>query len=100
MKTEAFSNSMEQVPGLLEQELQAFFHRQRERYDYGELFEAIYFDMCEYVGRKGKRIRPLLFLSTYRALGGSKDVRDTSLDRKSTRLNSSHEWISRMPSSA
>ena len=25
---------------------------------------------------------------------------DTFLDRKSTRLNSSHEWISRMPSSA
>ena len=25
---------------------------------------------------------------------------ETSLDRKSTRLNSSHEWISRMPSSA
>ena len=24
----------------------------------------------------------------------------TSVDRKSTRLNSSHEWISRMPSSA
>ena len=24
----------------------------------------------------------------------------TSTDRKSTRLNSSHEWISRMPSSA
>ena len=31
----------------------------------------------------GKRLRPLL-----------------TLDRKSTRLNSSHEWISRMPSSA
>ena len=27
-------------------------------------------------------------------------VRDESIDRKSTRLNSSHEWISRMPSSA
>ena len=26
--------------------------------------------------------------------------RDRALDRKSTRLNSSHEWISRMPSSA
>ena len=26
--------------------------------------------------------------------------RDISTDRKSTRLNSSHEWISRMPSSA
>ena len=25
---------------------------------------------------------------------------DFTLDRKSTRLNSSHEWISRMPSSA
>ena len=25
---------------------------------------------------------------------------ETRLDRKSTRLNSSHEWISRMPSSA
>ena len=25
---------------------------------------------------------------------------DASIDRKSTRLNSSHEWISRMPSSA
>ena len=25
---------------------------------------------------------------------------DAAIDRKSTRLNSSHEWISRMPSSA
>ena len=28
------------------------------------------------------------------------DLADLSSDRKSTRLNSSHEWISRMPSSA
>ena len=27
-------------------------------------------------------------------------MRQEKLDRKSTRLNSSHEWISRMPSSA
>ena len=27
-------------------------------------------------------------------------VSQTASDRKSTRLNSSHEWISRMPSSA
>ena len=27
-------------------------------------------------------------------------VTDSNRDRKSTRLNSSHEWISRMPSSA
>ena len=31
----------------------------------------------------------------------AKDIRSyLDLDRKSTRLNSSHEWISRMPSSA
>ena len=28
------------------------------------------------------------------------DTEFNSIDRKSTRLNSSHEWISRMPSSA
>ena len=28
------------------------------------------------------------------------NFRNNTLDRKSTRLNSSHEWISRMPSSA
>ena len=31
---------------------------------------------------------------------GFGDDGDATLDRKSTRLNSSHEWISRMPSSA
>jgi len=93
MKTEVFPNSMEQVPGLLEHELQAFFHRQRERYDYGELFEAIYFDMCEYVGRKGKRIRPLLFLSAYRALGGRRDVKDTSLLQAAIALELLHAFV-------
>ena len=31
---------------------------------------------------------------------GKRPGRSTPQDRKSTRLNSSHEWISRMPSSA
>ena len=31
---------------------------------------------------------------------GNRVVRENHVDRKSTRLNSSHEWISRMPSSA
>ena len=31
---------------------------------------------------------------------GILEVRGATADRKSTRLNSSHEWISRMPSSA
>ena len=33
-------------------------------------------------------------------LQGREDAIATARDRKSTRLNSSHEWISRMPSSA
>ena len=35
-----------------------------------------------------------------RVLGMADDAHAYELDRKSTRLNSSHEWISRMPSSA
>ena len=30
----------------------------------------------------------------------AKEMEKEQIDRKSTRLNSSHEWISRMPSSA
>ena len=33
-------------------------------------------------------------------LSAAKILRKKLIDRKSTRLNSSHEWISRMPSSA
>ena len=55
--------------------------------------------------------RPLLFVAdplesfkTYKdstfAMMRESAARGYSLDRKSTRLNSSHEWISRMPSSA
>ena len=47
----------------------------------GEMFDSI-------VSALGGRIAEQLFLD------------DISTDRKSTRLNSSHEWISRMPSSA
>ena len=33
-------------------------------------------------------------------VGAKSDLKILDVDRKSTRLNSSHEWISRMPSSA
>ena len=39
-------------------------------------------------------------LTEYNANSKPKEPRKIYLDRKSTRLNSSHEWISRMPSSA
>ena len=46
--------------------------------------------------RKSKKIREMLTPTPITAL----TLNGYNLDRKSTRLNSSHEWISRMPSSA
>jgi geranylgeranyl diphosphate synthase type I len=81
------------LQGLLEQEMQAFFHRQKERYEFGDLFEPVFFDMCEFVGRKGKRIRPLLFLLTYRALGGKKGWADKSLIQAALSLELLHAFV-------
>ena len=36
--------------------------------------EPLYTDLSEFVARKGKRIRPLLFLITHRALSGGRDA--------------------------
>ena len=44
--------------------------------------------------------RPLFESDPLYQLWGSLVYASQGLDRKSTRLNSSHEWISRMPSSA
>lgn len=84
---------VEHLPARLEQELQAFFHRQKERYEYGDLFEAIFFDMCEFVGRKGKRIRPLLFQLTYRALGGNKPLEDHAVLQAALSLELLHAFV-------
>ena len=84
---------IETLPSLLEREIQAFFHRQKERYDYGEMFEPVYFDMCEFVGRKGKRIRPLLFALTYRGLGGQKPITDSSVVAAALSLELLHAFV-------
>jgi len=89
----SFRQEIETLPSLLEREIQAFFHRQKERYDYGEMFEPIYFDMCEFVGRKGKRIRPLLFALTYRGLGGPKPVTDSSVVAAALSLELLHAFV-------
>ncbi len=93
MKTTPQLVERERLPSLLEQEMQGFFHRQKERYEYGDLFEPIFFDMCEFVGRKGKRIRPLLFLLTYRALGGNKSWGDKSLIQAALSLELLHAFV-------
>ena len=40
------------------------------------------------------------FSPGFNVITGETGAGKTMVDRKSTRLNSSHEWISRMPSSA
>lgn len=86
-------NEIETLPSFLEREIQAFFYRQKERYDYGEMFESVYFDMCEFVGRKGKRIRPLLFALTYRGLGGQKSVTDPAVVSAALSLELLHAFV-------
>ena len=65
---------------------------------------------CEQAGRSQEEVTLLavsktkpvdMLMDVYHA--GARDFGENKvqeLDRKSTRLNSSHEWISRMPSSA
>ena len=45
-------------------------------------------------------IQTAKIISSYYPLPGEPNLISLNEDRKSTRLNSSHEWISRMPSSA
>jgi len=66
--------SLEAAQSSLETHIQEYFQRNKSQYDYGEWFEPLYFDLCEYVGRKGKRIRPLLLMTAYEAFGGSKPI--------------------------
>ena len=42
----------------------------------------------------------MLMGSAYYSWKEAANLGENTIDRKSTRLNSSHEWISRMPSSA
>lgn len=81
------------VPSRLEYVIQDFFIQNQSRFNYGELFEPIYFDMAEYVGRKGKRVRPMLFLYTYKALGGERSLEDKALLHLAASLEFLHAFI-------
>ncbi len=55
--------------------------------------EPLYGDMSEFVVRKGKRIRPLLFLMTYRVLNGKKSIAMDSLTQTAAALELFHAFI-------
>ena len=84
---------MREASSLMEEFLSDFFHQNAERYAYGHLFEPIYDDLAEYVLRRGKRIRPLLLLASYRLFGGARPFSDLSLLRAATAVELFHSFI-------
>jgi geranylgeranyl diphosphate synthase type I len=94
MQTSAdLRSELGEVSTLLESHLCGFFQQNSERYAYGELFEPLYLDLSEFVCRKGKRIRPLLFLLGYRVFGGERSFRDPSLLKAAISVELLHAFI-------
>ena len=58
------------VSAPLEEYIVRFFRQNTERFSYGPLFDPIYEDVGDFVLRRGKRIRPLLFMASYQTFGG------------------------------
>ena len=86
-------SEIQQAPAIFERFLARFFQENVERYSYGELFEPLYLDMTEFVGRRGKRIRPLLLLSSYRLFRGEKSFDDRSLLQAALSVELLHAFI-------
>ena len=91
--TSNLRTELSQAPGIFETFLARFFSENAERYAYGDLFEPLYLDMSEFVGRRGKRIRPLLFLASYRIFGGDRPLENDSLLRAAFSLELLHGFI-------
>jgi len=84
---------LQQAPELFENFLARFFQENAERYAYGDLFEPLFLDMTEFVTRRGKRIRPMLLLGSYRTFGGERPFADPSLLRAALSLELLHSFI-------
>ena len=93
MTTSATRTELQQASTAFEDFLARFFHEQAERYAYGDLFEPLFLDMSEFVGRRGKRIRPLLLMGSYRVFGGERSLEDIALLRAALSLELLHAFI-------
>jgi geranylgeranyl diphosphate synthase type I len=91
--TDQLRADLQQAQTSFETFLNRFFQENAERYAYGELFEPLYLDMTEFVARRGKRIRPLLMLGSYRIFGGERPFEDTSVLRAALSLELLHSFI-------
>lgn len=88
--SEASNSKIFQV---IEHGLARFFSNLKKEWIYGDLIEPFYFDVCEYIGRKGKRIRPFLFIQTYHAMGGERSLEDNSLIDSAVSFELLHSFI-------
>ena len=93
MSASSLRTELQQAPELFEASLARFFQENSERYAYGDLFEPLYLDITEFVSRRGKRIRPMLMLSSYRIFGGDRPFADHSLLRAALSLELLHSFI-------
>jgi len=93
MSTSSLRAELQQAPELFENVLARFFQENTERYAYGDLFEPLYLDITEFVARRGKRIRPMLMLASYRVFGGDRSFDNHSLLRAALSLELLHSFI-------
>jgi geranylgeranyl diphosphate synthase type I len=77
----------------IEKALQDFLQERRLQQQPLALYQDLYEDMCEYILRRGKRIRPLLFLIAYKAFGGERDLNQPALLRSAIALELLHAFI-------
>ncbi|MES2309743.1 MAG: polyprenyl synthetase family protein [Verrucomicrobiota bacterium] len=77
----------------IEKALQDFLQERRLQQQSLGLYQDLFEDMCEYILRKGKRIRPLLFLIAYKAFGGDRPLNHPSLLRSAIALELLHAFI-------
>jgi geranylgeranyl diphosphate synthase type I len=89
----AWTNDWREAPGAVERALMAYFNDHASRFAYGELFEPLYHDLAEFTCRRGKRLRPLLFLASYRALGGTRPWNDPGIISGAVALEFLHAFI-------
>jgi len=93
MSAASLRAELQQAPDIFENVLARFFQENTERYAYGDLFEPLYLDITEFVTRRGKRIRPMLMLGSYRVFGGDRPFADNSLQRAALSLELLHSFI-------
>ncbi|MEM6884446.1 MAG: polyprenyl synthetase family protein [Verrucomicrobiota bacterium] len=87
------SSSADATFSALERYMQNYFELRKTDYDYGEWFESLYFDLCEFTGRKGKRIRPMLLITGFQTFGGDRPATDPAVLQSAMAMELLHSFI-------